>query len=61
MLRQMQMQDEQPWDSVDAFVDFVGRFSDAGIQEFIFQPPQPEHYAMVERIAHDVIPGLRTP
>jgi alkanesulfonate monooxygenase SsuD/methylene tetrahydromethanopterin reductase-like flavin-dependent oxidoreductase (luciferase family) len=56
-----QMTDENPWDSVDAFVDFVGRFSEAGIQEFIFQPPQPEHYPLVERISLEVIPGLRTP
>lgn len=56
-----QMTDERPWDSVDAFVDFVGRFSEAGMQEFIFQPPEPEHYPLVERIAHDVIPALRSP
>lgn len=56
-----QMPEESPWESVDAFEDFVGRFSDAGVQEFIFQPPQPEHYAMVERISLDVIPRLRTP
>lgn len=54
-----QMPDEQPWDSVDAFVDYVGRFSDAGVQEFIFQPPEPEQYPLVERIAHEIIPGLR--
>jgi alkanesulfonate monooxygenase SsuD/methylene tetrahydromethanopterin reductase-like flavin-dependent oxidoreductase (luciferase family) len=56
-----QMPEESPWESVDAFEDFVGRFSDAGVQEFIFQPPQPEHYAIVERISLDVIPRLRTP
>jgi hypothetical protein len=55
------MPEESPWESVDAFEDFVGRFSDAGVQEFIFQPPQPEHFAMVERISLDVIPRLRTP
>jgi alkanesulfonate monooxygenase SsuD/methylene tetrahydromethanopterin reductase-like flavin-dependent oxidoreductase (luciferase family) len=54
-----QMPEEHPWDSVDAFTDFVGRFSEAGVQEFIFQPPEPEHYGMVERVAHDIIPGLR--
>lgn len=54
------MSEENPWDSVDAFTDFVGRFSEAGIQEFIFQPPQPEQYPLVERISLDVIPKLRT-
>ena len=53
-----QMLDEQPWDSVDAFTDFVGRFAEAGIEEFIFQPPDPEQYPLVERIARDVIPTL---
>ncbi|HWV24473.1 MAG TPA: LLM class flavin-dependent oxidoreductase [Thermomicrobiales bacterium] len=53
------MTDEDPWSSVDAFTDFVGRFGEAGIQEFIFQPPDPERYELVERIAADVIPDLR--
>jgi alkanesulfonate monooxygenase SsuD/methylene tetrahydromethanopterin reductase-like flavin-dependent oxidoreductase (luciferase family) len=55
-----QMTDENPWDSVDAFTDFVGRFSDAGVQEFIFQPPDPAEFAIVERVAVDIIPGLRS-
>lgn len=54
-----QMPDEHPWDSVDAFTDFVGRFSEAGIQEFIFQPPPPDRLDIVERVATDVLPGLR--
>jgi alkanesulfonate monooxygenase SsuD/methylene tetrahydromethanopterin reductase-like flavin-dependent oxidoreductase (luciferase family) len=52
------MTDEDPWDSVDAFTDFVGRFGEAGIGEFIFQPPEPEAYGLVERIAQEVIPDL---
>jgi alkanesulfonate monooxygenase SsuD/methylene tetrahydromethanopterin reductase-like flavin-dependent oxidoreductase (luciferase family) len=55
-----QMHEERPWDSVDAFVDFVGRFSEAGVQQFIVQPPDPSEFAMVERVAQDVIPSLRT-
>ncbi len=54
-----QMPEEQPWASVDAFEDFVGRFSEAGMSDFILQPPPPEQFAIVERIAHDVIPRLR--
>lgn len=53
------MPEEQPWASIDAFTDYVGRFSEAGIREFIFQPPEPEHYPIVEQIAHEIIPGLR--
>lgn len=54
-----QMPEEQPWASVDAFEDFVGRFGEAGMSDFILQPPPPEQFAIVERIAHDVIPRLR--
>ena len=54
-----QMPEERPWDSVDAFEDFVGRFGEAGVQEFIFQPPPPEQFAIVERVATDAIPSLR--
>lgn len=55
-----QMTDEHPWASIDAFTDYVGRFSEAGVQEFIFQPPPPKEFAIVERVATEIIPGLRT-
>jgi hypothetical protein len=29
------------------------------MSDFILQPPPPEQFAIVERIAHDVIPRLR--
>jgi len=54
-----QMQDEDPWDSVDAFTDFVGRFSEAGIQQFILQPPEPYREDIIDVVAREVIPGLR--
>lgn len=54
-----QMTDENPWASVDAFTDYVGRFSEAGVEEFLFQPPPPEEFAIVERVAAEIIPGLR--
>ena len=51
------------WSSPEAFRDFVGRYRDAGVDEFIFYYPsrleQAEgHY---ERIAREVIPSLREP
>ena len=52
------MPDERPWDSVEAFQDFVGRLREAGIQEFIFQPPSDDRFAIVERVAAEVIPAL---
>jgi len=54
-----QMEDEQPWASIDAFEDFVGRFSEAGVQEFLFQPPPPDQFAIVERVATECVPKLR--
>src|SRR5690606_13007458 len=50
--------EERPWDSIDAFEDYVGRYAEAGIEDFIFQPPEPEQLPILERIATDVIPGL---
>lgn len=54
-----QMPEEHPWDSPDAFEDYVGRFTEAGVQEFLFQPPPPDRLDMVERIATDVLPKLK--
>ncbi|MDQ3539684.1 MAG: LLM class flavin-dependent oxidoreductase [Chloroflexota bacterium] len=54
-----QMEDERPWASVDAFEDFVGRFSEAGVREFLFQPPPPERFDIIERVATECIPKLR--
>jgi alkanesulfonate monooxygenase SsuD/methylene tetrahydromethanopterin reductase-like flavin-dependent oxidoreductase (luciferase family) len=54
-----QMEDEQPWASVDAFEDFVGRFSEAGVREFIFQPPPPDRFDIIERVAAECILRLR--
>lgn len=52
---------EDPWVSVDAFTDFVGRYREIGVSDFIFayRPggrPRPETF---ERIATEVIPHLR--
>jgi hypothetical protein len=55
-----QMPEEQPWDSTDAFADFVGRFTDAGVQEFIFQPPPPDRLDIVGEVAREILPGLRS-
>ena len=51
--------EERPWDSTDAFHDFVGRLREAGVAEFILQPPPDERFATLERVATEVIPGLR--
>ena len=48
-----------PWQSVDAFQDMVGRYREAGIEEFLIDQPRPEQHAQLERIAADVLPTLR--
>jgi alkanesulfonate monooxygenase SsuD/methylene tetrahydromethanopterin reductase-like flavin-dependent oxidoreductase (luciferase family) len=52
-------QQTNPWDSVDAFHDVVGRYREAGINEFIIDQPPAEQLPMLERIASEVIPQLR--
>jgi alkanesulfonate monooxygenase SsuD/methylene tetrahydromethanopterin reductase-like flavin-dependent oxidoreductase (luciferase family) len=49
--------DENPWASVDAFVDYVGRYAEIGMQEFILQLPPTADTAVVERIASDILPA----
>lgn len=49
-----------PWSSLDAFHDFVGRYREAGVTEFIFDEPRPERWATFERVAREALPGLRS-
>jgi hypothetical protein len=51
---------EQPWDSIEAFKDYVGRYQEAGFGECLFQPPAPEHWSVLEQIAAEVLPALTT-
>ena len=53
------MPDEHPWDSVEAFTDYTGRFAEVGVDEFILQPPLDGNWTIVDRVACDVIPTLR--
>lgn len=55
----VQMPQENPWASVDAFTDYVGRFREAGMEEFLFQPPLDRSWDVIERVAAEVLPALR--
>ena len=48
-----------PWASTDAFAEVIGRYKEVGINEFIIDIPRNDQMDMLERIAVDVIPGLR--
>ena len=48
-----------PWTSVGAFEEMVGRYGDAGVNEFIVDAPGSDQFPVLERVAIDVIPRLR--
>jgi len=48
-----------PWESKEAFLEVVGQYQDAGINEFIIDAPGPDRFEMLEEIATSVIPGFR--
>jgi hypothetical protein len=48
-----------PWVSLDAFHDVVGRYREAGIQQFILDRTNADDFGVLERIAIDAIPSLR--
>jgi F420-dependent oxidoreductase-like protein len=48
-----------PWGSVDAFQDVVGRYMEAGVNQFLIDQPDDEHRDVMEKVAADVIPALR--
>ena len=54
-----QYPDEDPWQSVGSFADFVGRYREAGMREFLFQPPGNDRAETVERIVAEVIDPAR--
>lgn len=48
-----------PWASVDAFREVIGRYREAGVNEFIIDHPPGEQYPVLERVALEVLPALR--
>lgn len=48
-----------PWASLDAFHDVIGRYQAVGVSEFLLDAPAPAAYPMMERILSDVVPALR--
>ncbi|MEA2582101.1 MAG: hypothetical protein QOF33_186 [Thermomicrobiales bacterium] len=48
-----------PWQSVDAFDEVVGRYREVGINEFIIDAPGDDQLDVLERVAADALPRLR--
>jgi alkanesulfonate monooxygenase SsuD/methylene tetrahydromethanopterin reductase-like flavin-dependent oxidoreductase (luciferase family) len=53
------MMPSDPWASLEAFRDMIGRYADAGVNEFLIDQPRPEQEAVLERVAAEVLPSLR--
>ena len=51
--------EEHPWDSPEAFRDYVARFGELGIEEFILQPPPDLPRERVEELLLGTVPALR--
>jgi F420-dependent oxidoreductase-like protein len=50
---------DDPWSSIDAFHDVVGRYREAGINEFIIDQPRADQMGVLERAAVEAIPALQ--
>ncbi len=48
-----------PWESVDAFQEVVGRYREVGIDEFIFDHPKDDQLGVLERVAAELLPEYR--
>lgn len=48
-----------PWESVGAFEDVVGRYREVGVDEFVIDQPRPEQFTVLEQVAAEVVPRLR--
>ena len=44
---------------IGAFEEMVRRYGEAGVNEFIVDAPGPDQFAILERVATDVVPRLR--
>ena len=44
-----------PWSSAGAFTEVVGRYGEAGVNEFVIDQPRPDQYQVAERIASEII------
>ncbi|MBA3377352.1 MAG: LLM class flavin-dependent oxidoreductase [Chloroflexia bacterium] len=51
--------DKRPWDSVEAFTEWVDTYRAIGYTHFIFEAPPPERRDVAERIAQELLPEFR--
>ncbi len=46
-----------PWSSLDAFEEVVGKYTETGVNEFILDQPRPDQFKTAEKIASEVLGG----
>jgi len=51
--------DSDPWTSAAAFQEIVGRYREAGFDQFILDHPRDNQLAVLEQVAAEVVPALR--
>ena len=44
-----------PWQSLDAFQDMLGRYQEVGVNELIIDQPRPEQFDVLEQVAGEVL------
>jgi alkanesulfonate monooxygenase SsuD/methylene tetrahydromethanopterin reductase-like flavin-dependent oxidoreductase (luciferase family) len=49
-----------PWESVEAFEQVYGEYREAGVNELIIDQPPAHQLPVLERVAHEVLPRLRS-
>jgi alkanesulfonate monooxygenase SsuD/methylene tetrahydromethanopterin reductase-like flavin-dependent oxidoreductase (luciferase family) len=53
--------DSDPWSSPAAFEEIVGRYREAGFDQFILDHPRDDQLGVLEQVAAEVLPALREP
>lgn len=51
---------DDPWSGVGAFEEIVGRYVEAGFDQFILDHPRDDQLDVIERVASEVLPRLRS-
>jgi alkanesulfonate monooxygenase SsuD/methylene tetrahydromethanopterin reductase-like flavin-dependent oxidoreductase (luciferase family) len=53
------MMPKDPWASTDAFEEMLGRYGEAGVNEFLIDQPRADQQAVLEHVAVDIVPRYR--
>jgi alkanesulfonate monooxygenase SsuD/methylene tetrahydromethanopterin reductase-like flavin-dependent oxidoreductase (luciferase family) len=54
------MMPHDPWDSPSAFEDMVASYQEAGVNEFLIDQPRADQQRVLEQVAGELVPRLRS-